>query len=127
MRRPHHHFLTCKAMKRFVLYIGLTILVLNVITGLLVSTYSNFNMLLNSFTIVITSIFIWTLWRTGQKKALKVALSFIFAFIGAIQFILGCFSPNRCTDNGCMIAIMVLFALEILLFIISYYISKSVK
>ena len=114
-------------MKKTVVYFGLTFLLLNVLIGLLLTAYPVFNMVMNSVIIVITFGLIGALGKTGQKNAFVVSLPFLFSFIGIVQFILGCLSPERFSDNGYIIAIVILFAVEILFFFVSNSISKSIK
>jgi hypothetical protein len=114
-------------MRKTVLIIGLLFLVLNIGIGLLISKYLLFNIVLNSAIIVATTILIWLSMIINLKKGFVVSLPFIFAFIGMIQFVLGCISPTNTSDNWYIIIILLLLAFEITMLIITKTVSKLNK
>ncbi len=114
-------------MNKTTVYIGLSLLAINILCWLLLSSYHPFNMMVNSIVIVVTTVIIWLLWMTKQKTPFAISLSFIYSFIGIVQIVLGCMSAESMKDNWRILAIIGLLAFEIILFIIVNAISKNVK
>ena len=114
-------------MKHLNLIIGFIILVLNALLGLLISSYSNFNILLTSGIIVISFAMIEVLKYIKLKDAFRISLITIFASLFVVQFILGVISPSRFQDNGCIIAILIIIALELIALLTNTFISQKIK
>ncbi len=112
-------------MKKVLLYIGILALVLNIVVGLLLSTYPLFNIVLNSMVIVITTLLIWL--SSGNRNAFSISLTFLYLFIGILQLVLGVLSPASVMDNWMIVTIIALFVLECMLLIITKTISRKVK
>ena len=62
---------------------------------------------------IVTAVQVCLLSMVRLKDAFAISLSFLFSFLGVVEFILGCCSPNTFTDNGCLVAAMALLAFEI--------------
>ena len=102
-------------------------LVLNVIFGLIITSYTPFKVCFSSVAIIVTAILLCLLSIVKLKDAFSISLSFLFAFLGVVQFILGCLSPARFTDNGCLVAALLILAFEISILLICSLTSKTVK
>lgn len=100
-------------------------LVLNVVFGLTLTAYTPFKFCFSSTAIIVTAILICLLSTVRLKDAFAISLGFLFAFLGIVEFILGCCSPETFTDNGCFVAALVLFAFEVAILLICKLISKS--
>lgn len=114
-------------MKRTALIIGGIALLLNIVLGLLISKYSLFNACLNSVVIIVTTILIFVLNKIEIRDAFRFSLTFFFAFIGFVCFIFGFFSKGTFTDNWPIIADVILLAFEVILLLVTSFVSKSVK
>ena len=114
-------------MKNSIWYIGILALFLNIVAGLFISTYPLFNVILNCIVITMTTVLIWLSTHLRQRTAFAISLLFIYAIIGIIQFILGCFSTAIINDNWMIMTIMALLVIECILLIITKSISKKVK
>ena len=114
-------------MKKTIVYIGLAFLAINVLLWLMLSAYLSFNMMANSAVIVINSVLIWLLWKTKQKTAFAISLTFIFSVISIIQLVLGSLVSDSFQDNMKLLAILILLIIEIILFVIVNAISKNIK
>ena len=114
-------------MKRLNLLIGSVLLVLNVIIGLLLTSYATFNMILTSGIIVISIALIEILKHIKLKDAFRISLSALFALFLIINFILGILSPERFQDNGYIIAILIIIAFELLVLMTTSFVSNKVK
>ena len=114
-------------MKRLNLLIGSVLLVLNVIIGLLLTSYATFNMILTSGIIVISIALIEILKHIKLKDVFRISLSALFALFLIINFILGILSPERFQDNGYIIAILIIIAFELLVLMTTSFVSNKVK
>lgn len=102
-------------------------LVLNVIFGFVLTAYAPFKVCFTSAAIIVTAILICLLSAIRLKDAFAISLSFLFSFLGIVEFILGCYSSDTFTDNGYLVAALVLIAFEIAILLICNLISKSIK
>ena len=114
-------------MKKVTLIIAFLMLVLNVVFGLILTAYTPFKVCFSSATIIVTAVLICLLSTVRLKDAFAISLSFLFSFLGLVQFILGCCSPNTFTDNGCIVAALVLLAFEVSVLLICNLVSTRIK
>lgn len=114
-------------MKRLTLIIGVLLLVLNFVIGLIVSAYDTFNMLVNSGVILITTIFIWLLYKMALRDAYKISSTLLFVIIGTIQFVIGCFMPQQFHDNWILLIEMLCLGFEVLMIIVTNFMSNKIK
>ena len=113
-------------MKNLTVIIGVILLMLNVICGLILTGYTLFNVCLTSAVIIITTILLCILQSVKMKDAFAISLGFLFSFMGMVEFVLGCLSPEQFTDNGHFVTIIVLLAIEVSTILICNYISKNI-
>ena len=114
-------------MKHLNLIIGGIILLLNVLIGLLVSSYSTFNICLTSGIIILSFAFIEILKYSKLRDAFRISLTFVFAFLLIVCMVLGVLSPETFKDNGYIIAIFVILAIEVILLLSARFISQNVN
>ncbi|MBQ0153867.1 MAG: hypothetical protein KBS70_03675 [Bacteroidales bacterium] len=114
-------------MKHLTLIIGVLLLVLNFVIGLIVSAYDTFNMSVNSGVILITTIFIWLLYKMALRDAYRISLTLLFVVIGIIQFVIGCFMPQQFHDNWVLLIEILCFGFEVLMIIVTNFISNKIK
>lgn len=114
-------------MKRLTLIIGAILLIINVAMGLIVSVYDMFNMAVNCGVIAITTGLILLLSILNLRDAYRIALALLFAFLGVIEFILGCLMPNHFQDNWALLAEIILLSFEVLMIIITNFMSNKIK
>ena len=125
-RSKHHHYhLKSKyVMKKAFLVIGLLLLLANIAVGLIVSSYSLFNMCASSLVIVATTLLVAFMAKSGIKDAFKIALTLLFTLLGIVQFVLALLSPEQFKDNWYLIAIIVLVIIESVFVILGSLFSK---
>ena len=114
-------------MKKVLLYIGISILLLNILAGFIISIYHPLNILVNSIIIVTNTIMMVLLSSTKQKTAYTISLSFLFGIAEIIQLVLGCIMPEHYINNWQLLVIISLLIIEIILFIIANIFSKNIK
>jgi hypothetical protein len=114
-------------MKNLTLIVGGIALALNLLFGVLLSGYSWFNVGFTSIVIILTTLLIYLLRVLPMKDGFVIGLSFFFLLMGIVELILGFVSRPTVTDNGFVIATVLMLAFEAVLLIICSSISKKVK
>lgn len=61
------------------------------------------------------------------KDAFKYSLTTILGFVGFFEYILGFFAPSELTNNWFAILTIALFAIEIIIVILTNYITNKNK
>lgn len=112
-------------MKKVLLILGIVLLIANVLSGLIISSYELFNICVTSVVIVLTTVSLIYLSSLKLKDALKIALLFLFVFIGIIEFVLGVKTPKEFKDNWYLIAMIVLLIIESVFLVFCQYVSKK--
>ncbi len=111
-------------MKNLTLIIGGIILLLNLVIGMIFSAYKPFNTGLNSAVIVVNTLMLYSLGVAQIKDGFKISLSFLFLIAAAIEFILALFVPETFENNVSLTMLILLFAGQIVLYFIAYFVSK---
>lgn len=114
-------------MKKIILICGSLALVLNVLLGLLLSPYANFNMGVNCGVIALNTALLLCLYWLNIRDAFRISFSFLFSFLAIVEIILGCLMPQKLHDNGYLIAMIVLIFIEISLIVIINILSNKIK
>lgn len=113
-------------IKKTTLIITGILLVVNILFGLLLSSYEWWNVLFSSIAIILTAAMIVIVFSAKYKRGYQVSLPFAFLFIGLIEFVLGVVSDHSLQDNKVVLAFIVLVAFQISLLIICNAVSKRV-
>ena len=111
-------------MKNLTLVIGGIILLLNLVIGLIFSSYKPFNIGLNSVVIIVNTLMLYFLGVSQIKDGFKISLSFLFLIAAAIEFIMALFVPNEWENNVTLTMLILLFAGQVILYVIAYFVSK---
>lgn len=114
-------------MRRTTLTIAGILLVLNVVTGIILSSYQWQNVLLSTLAIILTAVFICLSATMPLKDGFKVSLLFIYMIIGVIEFVLGVVSKHVLLDNWVAIVALLFLAFEIIVLTIVWAVSKNTK
>ena len=114
-------------MKKLTVIIAAILLAVNLLAGLLLSAYEPFNICFTSIVIIVTAVLICLLDTIQMKTAFAISLSGLFLVGGLAGFILGCVSPSQIQDNGCIIAAVLGFAVEIAILLICNFTSQKIK
>lgn len=111
-------------MKNSFLIIGVILLLANIAIGLIVSSYSTFNVCMSSAIIIATTLLLWVMAKSKMKDGFKIGLSFLFALLGLAEFVLAILSPEQYKDNWYLIAIILLVIIESIFVVFSSLTSK---
>ncbi len=114
-------------MKKAILITSAILLALNLIFGLVLSSYDWFNVAVSSGIIILTVSLCLLADRAVIKDGFKVSLLILFSIIGLIQYILAVFMPLAFTDNWIFIAIIVLFGIEAIMLTGASIVSDKIK
>ena len=102
-------------------------LVVNIIAALILSSYGLLNVCITSGAVIATYFLIRSVWKKELKDAFRYSLTILFGFCGFIEFILGCVCSPELSDNGCLIAVLVMLIFELALLLYCSYISRTIK
>ena len=91
------------------------------------SGYNWFNVGYTSIVIILTTLLIYLLRALPMKDGYVIGLSFFFLLLGVVEFILGLISRPVISDNGIVIATVLMVAFQAVLLIICSSISKRIK
>lgn len=91
------------------------LLVINITSGLILSCYPLFNMLLNCAVLCVALVFVFWINKKKIAPVFRMSLAFSLPAITFIELLIGCFSPNQFKDNWGIIAILCCMAFEFLL------------
>jgi len=111
-------------MKKYILIFGAIFLVLNTLTGLLLSSYELFNVGLVDFNIIISTVLLYLLATSSIDTAYKIALSFIYSVTGLTRIIMSFYSRDSIQDNVLVIIMLGILALEAIIFLTGKYIKR---
>lgn len=90
----------------------------------LLSSVSKNTLIISSFVIATTSLLVFLSGVLPLKNGFKVSLPFFFSFNGLVEYALSFFIKDSFKDNGYLVAIIVLFAFQVIVGLITYFVSK---
>ena len=111
-------------MKNLTLVIGGIILLLNLVIGMIFSSYKPFNIGLNSAVIIVNTLMLYIIGVSQIKDGFKISLSFLFLIAGVIEFKLAFFVPDTWENNIALTMLILLLAGQAILYVIAYFVSK---
>ena len=112
-------------MKYIHLIIGIICLLLNFAVCLIFDAVKNHVLIINSLIIITTALINHFSGTIDIRDGFKVALSFFFTFIGLVEYGLSFFVDESLNNDGFLVAIIALFAVQICVLIISSLVSKT--
>lgn len=114
-------------MKKTILFTAIALLIVNIMAGLLLSSYHTFNMLASSVVVMFTAALMYITESITMKYAFRVSLPFIFATLGIVMFLLMLFSKHQIQDNWCVIVSLVLLLIEAMILYVTHRVSNGIK
>ena len=114
-------------MNKVILSVASVVIVLNLIVGAIISSYTAFNIAASTIAVVATVVLCLLVSNSSIKDGFKVSLYLLFAIAGAIEFLVAAFMPSHFTDNWWLIAIFVLLALEVTMLIGAAVTSQKIS
>ena len=111
-------------MKSIHLVIGFILLIVNALTCWLLTSVGNNTLLTSSLVILSTALLAFISGVLPIRQGFKISLPFFFYFNGIVEYVLSFFIKDSFKDNGYLIAIIVLFAFQIIVGLTTYFVSK---
>ena len=112
-------------MKNNTLIIGVILVILNTIIGLVMSSYSNFNMVFADVSILTSTGMVYYLFQSSFADGFKIGLSFFLSITGVARFVCALFSSNQFEDNIAVIVFMCFIAIEAISYFAAKYLSSK--
>lgn len=113
-------------MKNIIFPIAGLILIINILCGLIISSYSAFSCGVTSGIIILNALIMFLVSKMELKDGFRISLNALFPLMAFVEFIVGLCSPDRFQDNGALVFILVALLLEGIILIITNHISKTV-
>lgn len=115
-------------MNKAIITTGVLFGVVNLLIGLIVTAYGSANIAVTTVVIALTTVLLLAVnGRLRLRAGYKVSLSLIIPVIGAIQYFMGLFMPDRFSDNWVLIALIITEAVEAFLLIAANSVSNKVR
>lgn len=111
-------------MKKYIFIIGLVLLVFNTLIGLLISSYSTFNMVFVDINLLFSIALCLFLSISKIESTYKITLAIIFIFTGIVRVMAALSSSDSIQNNPVVIAILIVLAIEIVITIIAHSVKK---
>lgn len=112
-------------MKNLSIVIGSILLLLNVVFGLMLSSYSTFNWLLNSGIIIVSVVMLYIVSSMELNDGFRVSFNCLFPMFTFIELICGFLAAERFNDNYYLIAIILLVLLQVVMLVSAGYLSTK--
>ena len=112
-------------MKNNILLIGVVLTFLNTIIGLVLSDYSNFNMVFADVSLLATTGMVYYLFQLSFADGFKIGLSFFFLLSGIARFLCAVFSSEQMENNIAIIIFMCFIAIEAISYFAAKYLSSK--
>lgn len=111
-------------MKKVIFFAFIVFFIVNILAGLLLTCYHTFNVVTTSFSLLTTAALLYAVTKVPLKAAFRVSLTFTFAIVGVVSYLLMLFSRHQIQDNWCLIVALVLLALDATILYITHCVSK---
>ena len=112
-------------MKNNILLTGVVMTILNTIIGLVLTDYSNFNMVFADVSILTSTGMVYYLFQSSFADGFKIGLSFFFLLSGVARFLCAVFSSEEMENNIAIIVFMCFIAIESISYFAAKYLSSK--
>ena len=102
-------------MKSTSLIIGGILLVLNLLIGMIVSSYEAFHVVTNSGVIIVNTALLFVLGTLNVKDGFRYSLNLLFPAFALIEFLIICFSRSEVENNWGVVVVLLLLVLQVIL------------
>lgn len=111
-------------MKSYLLFSSIIFVAVNLLAGLLLTSYSQENVLMSTGVIVANTILLLAVSSSSIKSPFKLSMSIIFPVFALLEFVLTIISPNRYQDNGYLVAVILCFTFQVVCFVTIISVSR---
>ena len=102
-------------MKSTTLIIGGILLVLNLLIGMIASSYESFHVVTNSGVIIVNTALLFVLGTLNVKDGFRYSLNLLFPIFALIEFLIICFSRSEVENNWGLIVVLLILVLQVIL------------
>jgi len=102
-------------MKSTSLIVGCILLVLNLLIGMIISSYETFHMIANSGVIIVNTALLLVLGTLNVKDGFRYSLNLLFPAFALIEFLIICFSRPEVENNWGLIVVLLILVLQVIL------------
>lgn len=114
-------------MKTIITIIGLFTLVVNILVGVIIPSYPQFNIYLNSAIIVVHTLLLLALFIANLKDAFRISLGYLYSTICVGMLIWGFYVIPQFEYNIPLIAMVAITLIEVVTLIGANYITNKIK
>lgn len=114
-------------MKSIILTLGGILVAVNLMFGLLLSSYNAFNVGFTTVALILTTVLIYVVHTVRMSDAAKVAFTILLPVSGFVKLVLGIISPVRIEDNWCVIGSVLLTVIELVIVFCYYKLHRFVN
>ena len=111
-------------MKNIFFYFFLSILILNTISGLIITNYKLNNIIVADFTIIYSYILMFIIYKKISRTAFKISLTFLMTTIWLISFLAAIFMNSSFKDNYALIFLISILLFQFIIFIITFFLPN---
>jgi hypothetical protein len=111
-------------MKNTILVSGFGLVVINTFAGLIMSNYSNFNMLLVDLSLILTTVILWINTASNFADGFKIGLSMAYSLTGFIRLLCALFAANAFENNFTLIIFLIIVVFEYLVLMLAKFMNK---
>lgn len=106
-------------MKKTALLLGILFLAVNLLIGFFIASVGRNALIVSSLVLVTTFLLLYLTGAVEMKDGFKASLPFLFIFSGIVEYILSFFIHDGAVKgNGFLLAIVILFVIQVFIFII---------
>lgn len=102
-------------MKSTSLIIGSILLVLNLLIGMIISSYETFHVVNNSGIIVVNTALLLVLGSLNVKDGFRYSLNILFPIFALVEFLIICFSRPEVENNWSLIIVLLFLVFQVFL------------
>lgn len=102
-------------MRSLSFIVSILLIIVNVLAGLIITTYFLENVIMSSCVLFINAMLLWIVGNSNMKDAFKVSFYILFSLLCLIEFILAVLAPAKWVNNLYLVAIIVCFAIQAIL------------
>jgi hypothetical protein len=106
-------------MRKTILFLGVGILLINILAYYVLTFYNVFNFILSSTVIVFNMLLGEVMYFFVKKDGFKISFSFVFLLIGFIQFVIALIAKQEFQNNFSILLIAILVLIQLTLLVLS--------
>ena len=102
-------------MKSTSLIVGCILLMLNLLIGMIISSYETFHVVTNSGIIIVNTALLLVLGTLNVKDGFRYSLNLLIPIFALIEFLIICFSRPEVENNWGLIVVLLILILQVIL------------